>query len=243
MASRITILIQARMSSTRLPGKVLLPLADKPVLGHIVDRCKHVPQAHVVVATSTDKTDDAIERYCQEMGTFCVRGDLSDVLSRYRLAANHYPAPILVRITADCPLIDPTIIEMVIHELPGYDYASNVLSRIIPHGLDVEAFTEGALKKADENAHTERLREHVTLIMRENPSKLFTIHNVVMPQSYAHPELRLTLDTVDDYELMKIIFNQWYHPGKLIDTPQVIRWLTANPEISSINTHVQQKKP
>jgi spore coat polysaccharide biosynthesis protein SpsF len=239
---RTNIIIQARMSSTRLPGKILKPLADKEVLWHIIERCKNSKADEIIIATSDHQSDDIVENKCNEWSTPFVRGDLENVLSRYLVASQKYPADNYVRITGDCPLIDPAIIDLIIDSLKGNDYTTNVINRDFPQGLDVEAFTADALSKATELAHTDREKEHVTLIMRENEDSHFKTKDVTMPAEYQYPQFRLTLDTEEDYTLFDKIYNEFYRAGSIIDVPEVIQWLAKHPEIAQINNKVEQKK-
>ncbi len=234
------IIIQARTSSTRLPGKVLKRLAGKEVLWHVIDRCRRAKAKTVIVATSTRDDDTQIAKHCQQWQVPVVRGDIDDVLSRFVLAANYHPAESYIRITADCPLVDPAVIDLVGAALGGADYASNVLERTIPHGLDVEAFTHQALMRAAREADSHRYREHVTLIMRENPSNTFTTTSVPMPTALQRPDLRLTLDTLEDYRLMSAIYDALYH-GSPIAIQDAYTWLDEHPDVKHINKDVKQK--
>jgi len=197
----ITAIIQARMSSSRLPGKVLRQISGQPMLAHVVERAK---RAHLVdqvlVATTTGSDDNAIERFCAERGYPCYRGSLPDVLDRYYQAARQSQAGTIVRITADCPLLDPAVVDLTIQafqggftpqQTGGYDFAANRLpppwTRSLPIGLDVEVCSFAALERAWHEAHERFHREHVMPYLYEDVS-LFPVQNsqVDLPYHLAH---------------------------------------------------------
>jgi len=237
---KFNIIIQARMSSSRFPGKSMMDLCGKPVLWHIVERCEKSATQNVIVATSTHASDDLIEQKCKEWDVACVRGEIDNVLSRFVKTSEAYPSKIIVRITGDCPLVEPEIIDSVVEQLKDADYASNVLERNIPHGLDVEAFTQQALLRAEQEADTDRYKEHVTLVMRENPNNNFKTKIAPMVDAYCHPELRLTLDTEKDFTLIETVYKH-FKKATFFSAKEVIDWLLKHPNIASINSDVQQK--
>ncbi|MEY4747475.1 MAG: hypothetical protein RLZZ416_524 [Candidatus Parcubacteria bacterium] len=240
-------IIQARMSSTRLPGKVLLPLARKPVLFHVVERVKAAKRLdRVIVATSTEQEDDTIKAFCKERGYDCFRGSRDDVLSRYAGAAKQYKLDTVVRITSDCPLIDPFIVDQTIaaFESAHCDYISNVLpgERTFPRGLDCEVFSRAALEKADTQARKPYQREHVTPYVHENKTREFVIGPQVNASgAYARPQFRLTLDYPEDYELLAKLYDVFYKEGTIVSTEKVLAYLDAHPEIAALNAHCVQK--
>lgn len=238
----ISIVIPTRLSSTRMPGKAMKALAGKPILWHIIERCKKSKLSQkVILATSTNKEDDAIERLGRETGCQVFRGDLNDVLSRYYGCAKHFKLDAIVRITHDCPLVDPLIIDGVIKtftdNLPEVDYASNCLNRIFPRGLDCEIMSIDALQWAYENAKDEE-REHITLSIFRNPDMRKIPYTV--PREY-RGNFRLTNDQEEDYKLLNIIYNRFYKTGEIVSMPEVIKYLKNNPDIANINAGVQQK--
>ena len=161
-----TAIIQARMSSSRLPGKVLLDIAGQPMLVRMVERARRARSIEqVVVATTTDPSDDPIEQLCAERGYDCFRGSLPDVLDRYTQAARQFEAHTIVRLTADCPLLDPAVLDLTVEALAGNDFAANRLpppwTRSLPIGLDVEVVTREALERAWHEAQERYQREHV----------------------------------------------------------------------------------
>lgn len=236
------IIMQARMGSTRLPGKVMKSLAGKPVLWHDIERCRASKRSTgVIIATTTNPEDDEIERVCREWGVDYFRGSWDDVLSRYYGAATKYRSDVVVRVTSDCPLIDPAIIDLTIEGLGDNDYVTNVLDRNFPRGMDAEVFTMAALTKAQQEATKEFDREHVTPFIREHAGTLFKTKGIDMPDAYHFPQFRLTLDTPEDYALFTKIYDAFYRDGELIDVPSVLRWLNEHPEIAAINAEVKQK--
>ncbi len=236
---KVGIIIQARMGASRLPGKVLKDLGGKPVLWHMVERCKHSKLANaVIVATSTEKADDAINQFCQSNNIEVYRGSQLDVLNRFASCAKEYELDVVVRITADCPLIDPAVIDGCIKMfLEGNaDYVSNVLNRNFPRGLDCEIFSAEALSSANENANLPAEREHVTLYIIKNGKTL----TYEMPENLLG-DFRLTLDEEKDYEMLSLIYNKFYEQNKIINAAEVITFLKQHPEIATINSTIKQK--
>lgn len=234
-------IIQARMGSERLPGKVLLPLAGKPMLARVVERCRKASTIdEVVVATTTQAADDAIVSLAESSGWGIFRGDPFDLTDRYYNCAIAHAADVVVRVTSDCPLIDPDIIDEIVTTLGddgGYDYASNTIPpRMFPRGLDVEAFTIAALERAWREDPDPAWREHATPYIYWHPEsfKIKTVGSDVDRSSY-----RWTVDTADDFRLIKEIYNA------LGDEPfnwrDVLRLCEAHPEWLEYNRHVQQK--
>lgn len=229
------------MGSTRLPGKVMLDLAGHPVLWHDLQRIRAAKEvSDVIVATTVDPSDDRIISACSEWGTKVHRGSAEDVLDRFHGAASAYGSDVVVRVTSDCPLIDPHVIDLTIRALQDNDYVTNIFDRNFPRGMDVEVFTRAALDRAHREAKKTFDREHVTPYVREHPD-LFKTANVDMPDAYHFPQFRLTLDTPQDYALFRAIYDQFYREGELIRVPDVLRWLTEHPEVARLNTAVVQK--
>lgn len=236
------IIIQTRMGSTRLPGKVMKDLAGHPVMWHDIQRCRASKRAtDVIIATTTNPEDNQIEEACLQWGVKCWRGSSEDVLDRFYGAAKNFRSDILVRVTSDCPLIDPYIIDLTIKGLGNYDYVTNVFDRNFPRGMDAEVFTMAALEQAHAEATKPFDHEHVTPYIRENSGSKFKTKNIDMPAEYHFPQFRLTLDTPQDYALFQAIYNHFYRPGELIKVPAVLQWLVANPEIAKLNADVVQK--
>lgn len=196
------------MGSSRLPGKVLLPCMGKPMLAHQIDRLRKVKYAdNIVVATSTLKKDDAIEKFCRKYNVNFFRGDEKDVLSRYLNAARAFAADVVVRLTADCPLIDPVVIDHVISAHINLTddrlYVSNTLKRSYPRGMDVEVFSRNLLEEANQYAISQSDREHVTPYLIRNDAGNITQINVGLYKNLS--AYRFTLDYPKDYEQLSII--------------------------------------
>ncbi|CUI16639.1 Acylneuraminate cytidylyltransferase [Candidatus Protochlamydia naegleriophila] len=241
---RVEIFVQARMGSTRLPGKILQPVFGKPLLKYIVERLREVKNAdEIVVLTTTEASDDIVEDFCQKEGVACFRGSENDVLERYYQAALQRRPDAIVRVTADCPLIDPEIVDAVIdafkRESPAIDYISNSLKRTYPRGLDVEIFSFEALKKAYQLAIKPEEREHVTVYLYRHP-ELFKLKNMAH-----HPSLsqyRWTVDTQEDFTLIRLILEHLYPDNPTFRLQDVLNLLKKYPEWNLINAHIEQKK-
>lgn len=238
----IAAIIQARMGSTRLPGKVLENLSGKPVLFHVVERVKKAKKiAKVVVATTTNPEDDKVAALCMQHNYDVFRGSSSDVLGRYYNAANEAGADAIVRITSDCPLIDPDTIDRCIEEfiVQKCDYISNVVpgKRTFPRGLDTEVFSFSALQRAHAEANDSVEREHVTPFIWKDHRGLFSIGpTVTATEKYNRPEYRLTLDYPEDLELLRKVYDTLYVPGTIIPTLAVLQYLDENPDVTAINS-------
>ncbi|MBX3196808.1 MAG: glycosyltransferase family protein [Labilithrix sp.] len=237
---RVVAIIQARTSSVRLPGKVLRDIGGEPMLMRVVSRVRRAANLDdVVVATSKRPDDDAVADLANSRGVMCVRGELEDVVDRFRVAAEAMGADVIVRITADCPLIDSSVIARVIAAfLEGdADYASNVWpTRTFPRGLDTEVFSRGALERSARDAKEPSHREHVTQYILRGPVAFRTL-NVVHAVDYsAH---RWTVDTEQDLELVRRIYSELPTPcGGLED---VLAVLARHPEWLELNRRVEQK--
>jgi spore coat polysaccharide biosynthesis protein SpsF (cytidylyltransferase family) len=208
--TKILSIIQARTGSTRLPGKVLLPLEDKTVLEHVIERTRKSRLINkTIVATSIKKQDLPIVKICAEKNIQVFTGSETNVLDRYYQAARLFLPDNIVRITADCPAIDPVIIDKTIKKClrENADYASNQLTETYPDGLDLEIFTFKALEQAWKKAKKPSEKEHVTPYIRYNPS-LFKIAGIESKENLKNK--RWTLDEPRDYEFLKIIFKQVY---------------------------------
>ncbi len=245
----IAAIIQARMGSTRLPGKIMLPLAGRSVLSHVVERVKRVKGIDtIIVATTTLPEDDALEAFCHAEGYACFRGSADDVLSRYYEAARTVGATGIIRITSDCPLIDPDTIERCIKQYQSgeYDYVSSFVpdERTFPRGLDTEIFSFAALERANSSAKEKYEREHVTPYIWENKKGEFNIGPMLraMPP-YDRADVRLTLDYPEDYELLKQLYDRFYVKEKLVSVPEVLKYLSEHPEIPAINAFREAEYP
>jgi spore coat polysaccharide biosynthesis protein SpsF len=237
-------IIQARMSSSRLPGKVLLALSGKPMLQWVLERVGMAKSVDLVgVATSTDPSDDPLADFCCRMGYPCVRGSMHDVLDRYFRAAWQFMAGTVVRVTADCPLIDPALIDLTIAEFNsrGVDFAANRLpppwGRTYPIGLDTEVCSFAALERAWVEAKLPFEREHVMPYLYNEPGRFKTF---LLNHEVDYGALRWTVDTPEDLELLRAIFSHF------ADKPaftwlDVLEYYQRNPQLAKINAHVQHK--
>ena len=235
--------IEARMSSSRLPGKVLLPAAGKPMLQHLLERLKQVNSlADIVLATSVSKPDDVLETFANEVGLSCFRGSEEDVLSRVIDAAEYAGAEVIVEISGDCPLIDPELISQCIeiHKHNKVDFVSNASISSYPGGMDVSIFSLDVLKKSEEMVKDSLHREHVCLNIVEHP-EIFSHLNVIAPPKLYWPELHVVLDELDDYELIHHLIEQLSGQDPYFDCYQIINYIKSNPEIRQINSKVNRK--
>lgn len=240
--------IQARMGSTRLPGKVLLPLDCDYVLSHVVRRVSAAGTIDtVVVATSTKRADDAIEQFGSNRGNETHRGSEENVQQRLYEAVSAHDADTIVRITADCPLIDPETVDTVVSRVNegGAEYASNTTRRTFPRGLDVEAFTYESFENVVSAATTQAEREHVTPYYRNNPDEFelvdVTSDEVFDEEQYiGRTDLRLTLDEAADYRLLKRLYDDLEYSGT-IPIRKAIDHVDAEG-LSDLNEDVRQKE-
>ncbi len=239
---RTVIIIQARMGSTRLPGKSLKPLLGKPMLFYVVDRLRPVKEADaLVVATSSLPQDDPIAEFCNKNGIALFRGSEEDVLDRYDQAAKQYQADIIVRITGDCPLIDPEVVSAILRGFDEHvdcDYLSNTQKRTFPRGLDVEVFTSKALEEAAREAKSPHEREHVTPFIYHHPER-YHIRNYRHEPDLSHH--RWTVDTPEDFELVTKIFEELLPTKPHFAMADVLAQFELHPEWHRINAHIKQK--
>jgi len=219
----IVAILQARMTSTRLPGKVMKPILGMPMIGRHIERLNRCDSLdRIVVATSKDPSDDALARYCETLGVRVFRGALDDVLGRFAGAAiAHGPAEHVVRLTADCPLADPMVIDACVwrHIETGADYTSNTLDRSYPDGLDVEVMTAAALRTMHAEAQDPYEREHVTPFLYRNPDR-FRIAQLV--QSAPLADRRWTVDTPDDFEFVSRVYYMLYPTNPRFEQADVL---------------------
>lgn len=237
-------IIQARINSTRLPGKVLKKVLDKTLLEYQIEKLLRSKQIdEVIVATTTNDLDIAIVQLCEKLGISTYRGSEADVLSRYYEAARLFKADIILRITSDNPLIDIKIIDKLIslykHNYDKYDYISNVLESTYPVGVGAEVFSFTALLEAFHNGGLSEEREHVTPYIYRHPEK-FNILNVASTVQLSNH--RWTVDTSEDFELVKRIIESLYPEKPHFNMEDVLELLQKHPEWSLINAHIEQKK-
>jgi spore coat polysaccharide biosynthesis protein SpsF len=245
IAVRIVAIVQARMGSSRLPGKVLLPLAGTSAIGHLLGRLGRSRRLDaVMVATTVDPADDALAAVAERYGAAVFRGDETDVLGRYAGAAEAARADVVARVTSDCPLFDAGVLDAIVAEhgaalaRDDLDYASNTIDRTYPRGLDVEVFSRRALLAAAAEARDPVEREHVTQFFRRRPER-FRLASFVRAGVPLGNE-RWTLDTPEDYRFLQAVFGALRDP---IETDDVLRLLAARPDIRAINAGVEHATP
>lgn len=234
------VVLQARMSSSRLPGKVLEEVCGRSLLVHQVNRIKQSKYVDdILVATSVDQTDDILERHCIQNGIKVFRGNLEDVLDRYYKAILWYQKKHtvlnVIRLTADCPFVDSQLIDLVMlnHLIYKNDYTSNTLEYTFPDGLDVEVFTSKALRNMWENASLPSEREHVTLYIKNRPSE-FIVQNIAIASSSCEEE-RWTVDEPEDLEFTKSIYETLYPKNENFHMNEVMHLLDTHGSLREIN--------
>lgn len=238
---KLIAIIQARLGSTRLPGKVLLDLEGRTVLEHVIRRVKSSKLVDdVIVATTINKNDLEIVKLCVNLDISVYCGSEDDVLDRYYQTARLFKADHIVRITSDCPLIDPIVIDKVItlHLREKADYTSNTIKETYPDGEDIEVFTFSALKEAWKKANLSSEREHVTPFMRKNLA--FKLVNLESNKDLSHK--RWTLDNSEDYEFIKLIYKNIYNKNPDFGMEEILKFIDKNPEIEKINQYINRNE-
>jgi spore coat polysaccharide biosynthesis protein SpsF len=239
---RRVIVIQARMTSTRLPGKVLMELGGRTVIEQQLVRlqqCERVDE--IVWAVTTNADDDPLVALAERLGLRWYRGSEHDVLSRYLGAAREAAADLVIRVTSDCPLIDAGEVDAVIEGLgPEYDYANNFIERRLPRGLETEGFWFDTLARAARMGTSAPAREHVTWFIHQERPDLFALKAVVRP--YDAGELRWTVDTAEDLELVRRIYDGLDLGSEQRPFPEVLAYVREHPELAAINAHIEQKR-
>ncbi len=243
MSPKTIIITQARMDSTRLPGKVLKMVLGKPLLQHHLERLKSTRRADgVIVAMTREESDAPLVDFCEKHHQPYYRGSQHDVLERFLGAAEAYKADHVVRVTSDCPLIDPGLIDQLVGDYvsvnPPCDYASNVLERSYPRGLDCEVFSIHALRQAHKHATLPSEREHVTPYIYKHPES-FRLRSYKQPDDWSH--YRWAVDTLEDFELVKQMLEALIPKNPLFTWKEAVAWLSNHPELVRINAHVEQK--
>lgn len=241
---KVVIINQARMTSTRLPGKVLKEVFSKPLLEYQIERLQRVKFAdQIVVATTTNDTDQPIIDLCDRLSIPYYRDSEDDVLTRYHGAAIVHQADVIVRVTSDCPAIDPQVIDQVIQfyidEYPKYDYVSNCLERTYPRGMDTEVFTFKALDEAFHQATAQQDREHVTPFIHQQTTK-YQLGQVNYCEDQSNH--RWTVDTSEDFELIRRIIEALYPLKPEFSLEDCLELLAQHPEWIVINKHIEQKQ-
>ncbi|MGB3492764.1 MAG: glycosyltransferase family protein [Elainellaceae cyanobacterium] len=245
---RFIIIVQARMTSTRLPGKVLKKVLGKPLLEFQLKRLQRVKNADkVVVATTVNDTDQPILSLCDQLGFAYFQGSENDVLSRYYQAASAHEADAVVRVTSDCPLIDPVVIDRAIQLYLSsfdtgnhpYDYVSNVLERTYPRGMDTEVIPFQTLETIFREATSPSDREHVTPLIHRQYRRFRMGHE---HYSSDQSQFRWTVDTLEDFELIKRILENLYPRLEKFTLEDCLELMRHYPDWSQLNAHIEQKK-
>lgn len=237
----IIAIVQARMGSTRLPGKIMMNILDKPILWHVINRTKKSKFIeNIIVATTQNPEDDVICEFCRESGINYFRGSETDVLDRYYRCAKEFNGDIIVRLTSDDPLNDSSVIDRMIESFldsfPDIDYVGNDLKFSYPVGVNAQIFSRSALEKVWKEANDSEDREHVMLYLLNSPEK-FKIKGIENEFDYSH--YRWTLDFTEDFEFIKKIY---MHFGDLYFTMNdIIDYLDKNPQIVKINSMHEYK--
>lgn len=232
------------MGSSRLPGKVMKDGAGKPLLGHLVERLAFSTQIEkTIVATTSEAKDDRIVDYCEELGIPVFRGSEHDVLDRYYRAAREFGVESIVRVTSDCPLIDPRLIDETLKEfLPGmddYDLVTNRHPLTFVDGLDFDVIPFFSLEIAWQSARLQNQREHVVPFFWENNLRVKNFSDPKQ-QFYSH---RWTLDYLEDYELIRSIYQELYRESKLFETKEIMALLDRRSDLMELNSKYLPKRP
>jgi len=244
---KIAAIIQARTSSTRLPGKVLKELpynSGITCLEQVIRRLKKSKKLNdIIIATTKEKADNEIVDIAKKEVVKYFRGSKENVLSRYYFAAKENNIDIIVRITSDCPCVDADITDLTIddHINKMATYTTNSLVRTYPHGLDIEVFNFNSLKKAYKNASKNYEKEHVTPYINRNP-QIFNIKIVKAPKEFYAPDIRVTLDTEEDYALLCAVFDYLYPKDKYFNAYDIVCLFNEKPWLKLINKKIIQKK-
>ncbi|MBU8881196.1 glycosyltransferase family protein [Bacillus sp. FJAT-29790] len=233
-------IIQARMGSSRLPGKILKPLGNYDVLTYVVERCKKMNGvSEVIVATSTLPQDDMVEVWCKNKGVSYFRGSEADVLDRYAQAATKYTPDYVMRVTADCPFVDYELAAQMVETMKEDPADFMSIDGVLPRGLAVELFSYKSLEYIHKNGKEPRHREHVTYYAYEHRNE-FSWTSIKANDAIQKPKFRITLDTAEDYELCKRIAEHFEdHP--FVTAEEVVNYLKDHPAIAQINAHIEQK--
>lgn len=235
----ILAILQARTSSSRMPGKVLKPILGKEMLLRQIERIQYSKIIDkLIVATSINPSDDAIEKMCQDNNIKLYRGDLNNVLDRFCQCARQYNPEHIVRLTGDCPLIDWQVIDQTIkfYKEGKYDYVNNRSKPAFPDGLDVEVFSYSALKSASDNAVLPSEKEHVTLYIRHRKDK-FKLGYYYSAKDLSH--MRWTVDKLEDFILIEKIYKNIYKDNPKFLMKDVLQLLNNQPELLKINSHIE----
>ena len=240
---RVVAIVQARLGSSRLPGKVLADIGGRPMLAHVIERLRRATRLHeIVVATSDMPSDELVAELSRKLGAMTFRGSECDVLDRFYQAATQFAADVVVRVTADCPLVDPRLVDAVVGEVVDRHADCSAVvplgPRAFPRGFDCEAFTWATLERTWREARAPHERSHVTPFIYEHP-EYFRLSALEADRDYRH--LRLTVDTIDDLLLVKALYPLLSSRGAKFTWRDCVELLQANPSLGRRNAHVRQQ--
>jgi spore coat polysaccharide biosynthesis protein SpsF len=242
---KVVATIEARMTSSRLPGKVMMPLAGKSVMYHMIERLRRSKYVdEVVAATTVNATDDPVAKLAEEMGAACFRGSEDDVMGRVVQAGKEHKAEILVQGMADSPLVDWRLVDRCIEllEKDQLDCAMNEAVETYPIGFDIRSYNFSTLAQAEKDDTGKMFREHAGYSIRSRPER-FKVGNFEAKGEMRWPELRLTLDTKEDYALISAVFDELYPKNPDFSAEDVVRFLRTRPDLVAINAAIEQKVP
>lgn len=242
--NNVVAIIQARMGSERLPGKVLMDIVGRPMLWHVINRVRYSKYINkIIIATTTNKDDDQIEDFCKIYNIDFYRGSEGDVLDRYYQTAELWNADIIVRITSDCPLIDSEVVDKVIYSYlknkKNFNGASNIIKRTHPRGLDTEVISFGTLERVWNDANEDYQREHVTIYIYEH-AKQFKLYSVENDKDLSH--YRWTVDEEKDLKFVREIYKSLYRGENIFLMKDILSLLKKKPHLRETNKDVEQKK-
>jgi len=240
---KIVATIEARMTSTRLPGKVLKPCLGKPMMELLVERVRRSRLIdEIVISTTVNRTDDVLVQCARDLGVGHFRGSEDDVVARVVGAMEAAKADIVVQLTGDCPLLDWAVIDQLIrlYQANKFDYVSNTTVRSYPRGLDCQVVSLATLQESLRIAKDPAQHEHVCLSIYENP-QLFSLFNLMAPPELCYPGQRWTLDTEADYKFLTTVYERLYPQNPAFTSADILRLLHAHPEIEALNREIQQK--
>lgn len=243
MRKKITAVIQARLGSTRLPGKTMMVIENAPLLGHLVNRIKATTYVNdIIIATTVNKRDDAIVEFAGNNNLKFYRGSEEDVLDRFYNTCVEFSVDTIVRVTPDCPLLDPQVVDLVVSAYieGNYDYVSNVIIPTFPDGLDTEVFSFQSLKKAWHEAELLSEREHVTAYIVKHPDK-FRIFNVKRDGEDIS-WMRWTVDTQKDFEFIREMFSNISIKEDMFYLEDVLDVLNRKPELLKMNADIMRNE-
>lgn len=239
---KIVAIVQARMGSTRLPNKVMKPIGGIPMIELLLSRLSRAKELdQIVVATSVDERNQPLIEHVQKLGYACEQGSENDVLDRFVQAARKHQADVVVRITGDCPLADPTIIDAVISGFRkgGFDYMTNANPPTFPDGLDVEVIRFSALQEAHQNARLPSEREHVTPYLRAHPGR-YLLGNYASELNLSH--MRWTVDEPEDFEFVSLIYQHLYSVKADFTTEDILALLKEQDDMQQINSNFERNE-